>query len=415
MNYYDIILAKKLSGGGGSSVTVESLNADFDGTYTAPEGKAYSPVTVKAGEDLAVPKDVNFFDYDGRLLYSYTKQEWANVTALPSLPSHDGLTAQKWTRTKAELDGDVAYYHEPIAVGCYYNTVSGKTELDIELTAWLEPTIHLCPNGTATIDWGDGSTNDTLTGTSLTTAKSVQHTYARIGQYTIKIGLSNGGTCALGGNGGGTSAKPVISIASGGNPFSMNRLYQTTLKHIRIASGFSLSSYAFAACSSLMDYTAAENVTVNGNYAFTDCYSLRLSTLDGSRTGTFKSCYTLLAVCGRPSMAESIFGDCNSLKYLNISSSVTAASTSACNGIRSNTIVTLPSTITSIGDNVFANTKSLKEVYIYAESVPTISSNSFSGSSISAIYVPYSADHSILTAYQTSWTSLASKIQEMPQ
>ena len=33
-------------GGGGSSVTVEALTATENKTYTAPEGKAYSPVTV---------------------------------------------------------------------------------------------------------------------------------------------------------------------------------------------------------------------------------------------------------------------------------------------------------------------------------------------------------------------------------
>ena len=33
-------------GGGGSSITVEALTATENKTYTAPEGKAYSPVTV---------------------------------------------------------------------------------------------------------------------------------------------------------------------------------------------------------------------------------------------------------------------------------------------------------------------------------------------------------------------------------
>ena len=36
----------RVAGGGGSSVTVEALNISENGTYTAPEGKAYSPVNV---------------------------------------------------------------------------------------------------------------------------------------------------------------------------------------------------------------------------------------------------------------------------------------------------------------------------------------------------------------------------------
>lgn len=47
MNYYDILLSKKLNGGGGGDITVESLSVTENGTYTAPSGKAYSPVTVE--------------------------------------------------------------------------------------------------------------------------------------------------------------------------------------------------------------------------------------------------------------------------------------------------------------------------------------------------------------------------------
>ena len=46
MSYYDILLAKQLSGGGGGDITVESLSVTANGTYSAPSGKAYSPVTV---------------------------------------------------------------------------------------------------------------------------------------------------------------------------------------------------------------------------------------------------------------------------------------------------------------------------------------------------------------------------------
>jgi len=45
MNYFDILLAKKLAGGGGGDVTVEPLSVTDNGTYSE-QGKAYSPVTV---------------------------------------------------------------------------------------------------------------------------------------------------------------------------------------------------------------------------------------------------------------------------------------------------------------------------------------------------------------------------------
>ena len=42
-----------VSGGGGGNVTVEELNITENGTYTAPSGKAYSPVNVEVSDDLA--------------------------------------------------------------------------------------------------------------------------------------------------------------------------------------------------------------------------------------------------------------------------------------------------------------------------------------------------------------------------
>ena len=41
-------------------------------------------------------KDVNFYDYDGTLLYSYTVEEAQGLTELPAGPEHDGLVFQKW-------------------------------------------------------------------------------------------------------------------------------------------------------------------------------------------------------------------------------------------------------------------------------------------------------------------------------
>lgn len=55
MGYYELLFAKKLSGGGGggSSIDVEPLSVTANGTYTAPEGTAYSPVNVNV-EGLTV-------------------------------------------------------------------------------------------------------------------------------------------------------------------------------------------------------------------------------------------------------------------------------------------------------------------------------------------------------------------------
>ena len=53
-------------------------------TYTSGSGSA------------KVRKDVNFYDYDGTIVESYTTAEFADISALPTNPTHTGLTAQGW-------------------------------------------------------------------------------------------------------------------------------------------------------------------------------------------------------------------------------------------------------------------------------------------------------------------------------
>ena len=77
-----------------------------NGTYAAEDDNAdgFSEVVV----DVLAPtpleeKDVNFYDYDGTVLYAYTAQEALALSALPEAPTHEGLTFQGWNRTLAQL------------------------------------------------------------------------------------------------------------------------------------------------------------------------------------------------------------------------------------------------------------------------------------------------------------------------
>lgn len=131
----EIALAKGIGGSGGPSVTVEPLSVNENGTTVAPEGTAYSPVSVSvqpnlqsktATENGTVTPDtgydglsevvvdvsgggggasanaVNFRDYDGTIVQSYSAADFAALTAMPENPSHDGLTSQGWNWTLAK-------------------------------------------------------------------------------------------------------------------------------------------------------------------------------------------------------------------------------------------------------------------------------------------------------------------------
>lgn len=76
--------------------------------------------------------DVLFIDYDGNVLYKYSKADALALSSLPALPSHDGLTCQGWNFTLEEMKARVNGVGICI-VGPMYTTSDGKTKLKIKL------------------------------------------------------------------------------------------------------------------------------------------------------------------------------------------------------------------------------------------------------------------------------------------
>lgn len=68
-----------------------ALNAIVDSMGTASE------------EESLKRNDVNFFDYDGTLLYAYTWEEAKELTELPELPEHAGMTCTGWNYTLEDI------------------------------------------------------------------------------------------------------------------------------------------------------------------------------------------------------------------------------------------------------------------------------------------------------------------------
>ena len=100
------------------------------------------------------------------------------------------------------------------------------------------------------------------------------------------------------------------------------------------------------------------------------------------------------------SIGGNAFMDCFGLTSVTIPNSVTSIGDWAFNGCSGMTNVTIPNSVTSIGDNAFKSCSSLKEVYCYAENVPTTGTNAFNNSPISSatLHVPAAS----LNSYQTT-------------
>lgn len=150
--------------------------------------------------DTAPPKesDINFWDYEGTLLYSWTLAELATKTELPPLPSHDGLICQGWNWTLA----DIKDAGRELDIGALYITDDGKTRLyvDVDTETWDDFVLNYWQSNinTTTVDWGDGTTPETKDASSWIEHR---HTYASSGSYVITMSVKEGTTMQLGAGG----------------------------------------------------------------------------------------------------------------------------------------------------------------------------------------------------------------------
>ena len=363
------------------------------------------------GSSSASPKDVNFYDYDGTIVASYSLSEAQSLTALPDGPTHDGLIFQGWNYTLEKVKA----FTRPMNVGAMYITDDGKTRLHICIAAEGRMNVPLyifqtVANG-VTIDWGDGSATETLAGTGNV---NTTHTYASIGDYVITLDPVNG--CALG-LGNGSSLYCVL-----GSTGVKGIVYCNMLQAVQIGLGVtSIGNYVFNSCHSLVSVTIPNSVTSIGSNAFSNCYSLASIIIPDGVTSigesAFNSCYSLASVTipdSVTSIGESAFQSCYSLASITIPDGVTSIGNYAfysCYSLASNTI---PDGVTSIGNYVFNSCYGMAEYHLKPTTPPTLSStNAFSGiPSDCIIYVPQGC----LEAYQnaTNWTMYASKMQEEP-
>ena len=390
------------------------------------------------GGTVSVPrKDVNFIDYDGTILHSYTSAEALALTELPENPSHSGLTAQGWNWSLSDMKLQVQSMGK-CDIGQMYITDDGKTRIYVHFEEGRSsPYLGIGVNGTVEVDWGDGSNTETLTGTSLSTAAVAQHIYAP-GDYVIKLTVVSGSFTFFG-----TSNTSHILKKSTSTLANISRVYTNAVQKIELGNGITkIRGYAFYNCHSLLSITIPMEVTSIGNNAFYTCYSLSSITVPIGVTSidgyAFSSCYSLSSITipvGVTSIRANTFNNCSSLSNIIIPMGVTSIGSNAfnsCSSLSSIIIpdgvtsidgyafgycsslssIIIPTGVTSIGSNVFNYCYGMAEYHLLPIVPPTLSSiNAFSNiQSDCIIYVPQGC----LEAYQTAanWSTYASYMQE---
>ena len=115
------------------------------------------------------------------------------------------------------------------------------------------------------IDWGDGSTAETLDSTGNV---NTSHTYAEPGDYVISLMPQDGCTLSFGS---GTSSNCVMG-STGNN----GKVYCNMLQEVYVGKNVtSIDNAAFSNCSSLANITIPDGVTSISDSAFNSCFGMR--------------------------------------------------------------------------------------------------------------------------------------------
>ena len=360
----------------------------------------------------ASKKEVNFYDYDGTILYSYTVAEAQALTSLPALPSHEGLICQGWNYDLATIKS----YNRAVDVGAMYTTDDGKTRIYIHLEEGrTSPMLGCCPNGTVTVDWGDGSTS-TLTGTSTSIVKwTSNHNYANAGDYVITLAVS--GSMGFYGDASSNQGSGILRYSSSSD--NRNYVYRNAIQKIEIGNGvISIIDSAFYGCHSLASITIPNSVTSIGKYAFYECVSLASITIPNGvmdiGDSTFYYCYTLVSIAiptSITSIGGSAFTNCRSLASIAIPNGVTSIGSIVFSLNYSLTSVSMSNRVTSIANLTFNNCYGMVAYdFTTCTSVPTLA-NTKAFSNIPSdckIKVPASLYNEWIAA--TNWSTYANQI-----
>lgn len=160
----------------------------------------------------------------------------------------------------------------------------------------------------------------------------------------------------------------------------------TGLTSVSIGNGVtSIGIDAFSGCTGLTSVSIGSGVTSIGRTAFYKC--------TGLEKAEFASIASLCRISffdqtANPlSYAHHLYVDGSEVTELVIPEGVTAIGDNIFYGCNSLTSISLPGSITSLGSYSFYGCKGLTDIYCYAEDVPEQKDNTFSGVSISKIFL----------------------------
>lgn len=412
--------------------------------------------SIESGEKPSVEeKDVNFYDYDGTLLFSYTIPEAQALTELPTPKGHEGLVFDGWNWDYE----DVVALDYPMNIGAMWRTDDGATRLYLEVEEPTKINFHCKNTGELTVDFGDGRVETTTASTV-----DIEHTY-EVGSYVMRLSgterymLENlggtnifgncsdkssrlihhvriGGNCVINGHAfRGCSELETVSVPIKTGVYSLGSSYSfqfcSRLKHLNFTiNTSSLGYFMIDLCTGLKHICCPKNFNFNSNNlnhvgieelfmsdlatkincsGLRELRRVRLSpNISSTLTSTFSNCHLLRSVHipDGVNVGYAVFSHCWLLEDVVLPQTITTIASQLfyyCRLLRS---VKIPKAVKSVGANSFNNCTLLVEIdFSDCESVPTLeNTNAFSDiSSTAVIIVPDNLYDEWIAA--TNWSS----------
>lgn len=158
-----------------------------------------------------------FHGANGKVLYSYDRNEFLSIGHLPYLPEYEKIISEKWSweldDIKSFIKKTPSYFD--LHVGVYCKTADDSTQIRLILDEnFLSPYLGFCINGTAMVDWGDDTPESIVTGNSLENIITLRHDYIRSGVYDITIHAES--TVVLHGD------PTILTVHSSAYPYLIN-------------------------------------------------------------------------------------------------------------------------------------------------------------------------------------------------
>lgn len=350
-------------------------------------------------------KDVNFYDYDGTVLYSYTKDEFLALTNMPDLPSIGAMTYDEWNYDLEKAQDYVNDYGK-LQIGAICHTTDGKMRIYYNvLHNRYNVELKLFVKGTITIDWGDGSSVSSLSGTTDTgMTKSVTHTYNKTGKYIIEISFDDNTTIGWAGNG--TSSYLL------GNKNGCAGVIKLELPDKIVLP----STYAFNYMVNLVSVNIPKSVTTISDYTFHYNYALTCINLPSTITSfssvnIFNYCYSTRIVTLGSSNKISKFITSNMYALYMFTPPVGITSFNI-NGSRSLIYAVFPKTVTELPSSAYSNTTNLVVYDFRKHTIIPTNSTAITGTSASdrRIIVPDELYNTWITT--SGWTNQTSYIRK---